>query len=155
MPQVAAPKLRITRATVRTVWWAFVSGVVACALAASVVGGARSGREGYADEWSDAVLLLALAAVAVAIVSYRLMVGLPAADHPVFDAVGDRFVRAAEQLFVRFVLAGATAEATALIGLLLVAFGGAMAVAWLLAILSLVLLHQLRRRIAPLVHYLA
>jgi hypothetical protein len=152
LPELEAPRVRISRESVRGLWWGYVAGLGLCALPTAYgVLAARPSREG----WTGPEIVCLLAAFATAIASDRLMSALPPAGHAVFDAVGERFEFAMRQLFLRFVLAGAAAEVTGLLGAVLYVLGTPAVIAFGVVALGLFLLTRLRRRVAPLVHYLA
>lgn len=152
MPQLEAPRVRISRQSVQALWWSYVAGLGLCATMTAV--GALTDRAAN-DGWTPPEFVCLLAAAIAAFVSYRLMAALPAAEHPVFDTVGERFAFATRHLFLRFVLAGAAAEVTGLMGAALYVLGTPASLAFGIVALGLFLLTRLRRRVAPLVHYLA
>jgi hypothetical protein len=152
MPQVMNSRVRISRRAVRVIWWGYVGGMAVLSLIVAV--GAIGGR-GRENEWTAPAMVCGLAGLIFAFAAQRLTGGLPQAGHRIFDTVGERFSLAIRQLFLRFALAGAAAEATAVMGALLFALGGPTSAALLLVGLGFILLSHLRRRVAPLVHYLA
>lgn len=152
MPQLEAPRVRISRQSVRALWWGYTTGVGLCALL--TVYGAATSRPSR-DGWTPPEIVCLLATLVAAVASHRLMAALPPAGHPIFDTVGERFEFAMRQLFLRFVLAGAAAEVTALLGAVVYALGTPAVIAFGIVTLGLVLLTRLRSRMAPLVHYLA
>jgi hypothetical protein len=151
MPQVTTSPVRVSRRTLHTVWWAYLGGALLSALVIVLV--ARPPTEGAAG---PLVIGLVTGVTALSgVFSLYVSGSLPQAGHPIFDAVGSRFHGAMRNLFVRFVLAGAAAELTGLLGGLLHVLGASPLITATSAGGGIALLLQLRRRAAPLVHYLA
>lgn len=152
MPEVASPKVRVSRQSVRVLWASYAGGLAFCVLV--VMLGAATDRAGAAPWSVPAVLCATLAAMAGG-VALTLTRGLPQAGHPVFDTVGQRFDFAMRHLFLRFVLAGAAAELCGVLGALVLVLGGSEFVSGVFLAVAFLMLLFLRHRVAPLVHYLA
>jgi hypothetical protein len=152
MPVLEFQRVHVTRAKVRTVWWSCAAGafVSLAAVAALVI--VRPFAVG--TRFSSSVVGLAFASGFV-LAAARWIALLPPARHPIFDVTGDRFETEAARLFRRFLLAGLAAFGAAAVGAIATAFGADPAVGISSVAAATGLLVWLRRRIAPLVHYLA
>ncbi len=152
MPQLEQTKVRVSRQTVRILWWAY-AGAVALSTVLTLVGTGTRGETG--TTWSIPVAVCLGAALVAAIFSYQVMMSLPGAGHQIFDTVGDHFELAIRNLFLRFVLAGGAATGTGLVGAVTFALGANGVLSLAVIGLAFGLLLLLRQRVAPLVHYLA
>ncbi len=155
MPQVAAPRSKLTRRSFQVVWWAYAAGLGVYA-AVLLAGASRHahGRIGI-SAGQEALLVVAAVVLITATASMRLMGRLPSADHRIFDTAGEPFERATGQLFTLFVISGAAAELAGAAGLVFFFLRGPVALAFVPIALGAFLLVRLRGRISPLLHYLA
>ncbi len=154
MPQVATPGAQVTRRTFHIVWWACAASLGLFAAILLVAASRRAGQPLTGTIGEEAALVVAAFVVLAAVTSLRLMQRLPEADHPIFDTAGEPFERAAGSLFTLFVLSGGAAEAAGMASPVLLFLRAPAAMALLPLLLSAILLLRLRRRIAPLLHYL-
>jgi len=152
MPQLESARVRVSRQTVQVLWWTYAGGLFTLGLLTLAVTTARRGGLG---EWSPPLAVVLALALTLAFLAHRLMTTLPEAGHPVFDTVGERFEVAMRHLFIRFVLAGGAATGAGVLGAILLALGGPAELGMAVIGLGLGLLVLLRRRVSPLVHYLA
>ena len=152
MPDLHDPKVRVSRKTVKNLWMAYVSGALGCALLTLVMAATRGSQP---LSWTAALIICLAAAAGSATVAYQLMVSLPGPDHPVFDTVGERFEQAIRHLFVRFVISGGAAAGTAVLGAIAFTLGAGPLLGLAVIGIGVGLLILLRRRVAPVVHYLA
>jgi hypothetical protein len=152
MPQLQSARVRISRQTVQLLWWTYAGGLFTLGILTLAVTSAR--RSGL-GEWSPPLAVVLALAMSLGFLAHRLMAVLPEAGHPLFDTVGERFEMAMRHLFVRFVLAGGAATGAGVLGAVLLALGGPSELGMAVVGGGLALLVRLRRRVSPLVHYLA
>jgi len=152
MPVLEFQRVHVTRAKVRTVWWTCAAGAFVSlgAVAALMLFRPWAGT----DRVTVSALGLALA-LGFALAGARWIALLPPARHPIFDVTGDRFETEAGRLFRRFLFAALAAFATAAAGAIATAIGAHPSVGISSIVAATGLLVWLRRRVAPLVHYLA